>query len=271
MPALPPLTLVHALGLVLVLCRVGGMVAVAPALGARVIPIRFRLLLALAITLVTGPVCIRSASALPQHPADMALLAGGEFVLGAALGLGVALLLGFASLAGQLIGQLSGVSLSEVLHPESGEAASADVQFLYLVALAVYVTLGGPRLLVGAVLNTFREVPLGSAVSAAALSEALLTLLGQSSQLGIRAALPALAALLLSAMALAVVSRTLPQLNVLSLSFGINALIALAVLVAVAGLTAQLLGIHLEPAVTSIVESIADGSRSWQSHTRSSP
>jgi flagellar biosynthetic protein FliR len=271
MPALPPFLLSQAFGLVLVLCRIGGMVAVAPALGAWVIPIRLRLLLALAITMVAGPACLRPGATTSPHPVEMVVLAGGEAVIGAALGLGVAMLLSLACVAGQLIGQLSGVSLSEVLHPETGDAASASAQFLYLVALAVYVTLGGPRLLVGAVLHTFRELPPGSAISAAALSDTLLTVLGQSFQLGIRAAMPALAALLLSAITLTVVSRTLPQLNVLSLSLGINALIALAVMAAVTGLTAHLLGDHLEPTVRTVVESIVASYQGGQPQIGLSP
>jgi len=271
MPTLSPLTVAYAWGLALVLCRIGGLVVMAPALGAWVLPIRFRLMLALAIALVVGPVCLGYSSPPPQPPIAMAVLAGGEIMIGAALGLGVAILLSFATLAGQLIGQLSGASLSNVLHPDGSEAISAHAQLLYLVALAVYVALGGPRLLMGAVLGTFRELPPGSAVSAAGLSDTLVTLLGQSFQLGIRAAAPALAALLLATIALAVVGRSVPQLGVLSMSMGINSLVALAVTLAAVGLTVHLLGHQLEPTLTAMVESIGDRSNLWETNMGLSP
>ena len=57
-----------------------------------------------------------------------------------------------------------------------------------------------------------------------------MTLVSQSFSLGIRAAAPAVTALLLATLILGLVGRTLPQLNVLSLGFGLNAMLAFAVL-----------------------------------------
>ena len=57
-----------------------------------------------------------------------------------------------------------------------------------------------------------------------------MTLVSQSFSLGIRAAAPAVTALLLATLILGLVGRTLPQLNVLSLGFGLNALLAFAAL-----------------------------------------
>lgn len=183
-------------------------------------------------------------------------MAGGELVIGAVLGTGVAILLSSALVAGQLISQISGISLSEVLQPESGETTSAHAQLLYLVALAVYVALGGQRLLIGALLESFQKLPPGMAASVASLGETVLTLVTQSFQLGIRGTAPALAALTLSTIALAIVGRSVPQLNVLSLGLGVNSLIAMSVMIAAVGLTAHLLGNQLEPTLSTIVETI---------------
>lgn len=256
MLTLSQITLSQGLVALLVLCRVAALVAIAPAFGAFVLPARIRLLLAAAITVVVAPLCVQTGTTLPQGLAGFALLAGGEMLIGAVLGLGVAILMSSALVAGQLISQLSGVSLSEVLQPESGESTSAHAQLLYLVALAVYVTLGGQRLLIGALLDSFRQLPPGMTASVGSLGETVLTLVTQSFQLGIRGAAPALAALLLSTVAMAIAARSIPQLNVLSLGLGVNSLIAMSVLVASIGLTAHLLGNQLEPTLASVLQSI---------------
>ena len=253
---LSQLTLSQGLVALLVFCRVGALVAIAPAFGSFVLPARIRLLLAVAITVVVAPVCVQTGSTLPYGLADFAFLAGGELLVGAVLGIGVAILMSSALVAGQIISQLSGVSLSEVLQPESGESTSAHAQLLYLVALAVYVTLGGQRLLIGALLDSFRQLPPGMTASVGSLGVTVLTLVNQSFQLGIRGAAPALAALMLSTVAMAIVGRSIPQLNVLSLGLGVNSLIAMSVMVAAIGLTAHLLGNQFEPTLASILQSI---------------
>jgi len=257
MPTPFPFTYAQALVFVLVFCRVGGLVATAPAFGAFVLPWRFRALLACAITLVVAPACCGNVPHLPSGLLNGVVLAGGELLIGVVLGAGVAILLSAALVAGQLIGQMSGISLSEVLQPENGETTSAHAQLLYLVALTVYVALGGQRLLIGALLETFRQLPPGMATSAASLGETMVSLVTQSFQLGIRGAAPALAALTLSTIAMAVVGRSVPQLNVLSLGLGINSLVAMSVLIAAVGLTAHLLGNQLEPTLAALVESVS--------------
>ena len=274
MPMLSQLTNAQGLVIVLVLCRMGGLVATAPAFGAFVLPWRLRAMLAVSMTLVVAPVCCGHAANLPHGLLQGAVLAGGELLIGIVLGAGVAILLSFALLAGQLLGQISGISLSEVLQPESGEAASAHAQLLYLVALAVYVAMGGQRLLIGALLETLQQLPPGMAASTASLGETVWMLVAQSFQLGIRGAAPALAALTLSTIALAIVGRSVPQLNVLALGLGANSLIAMFVLVAAVGLTAHLLGNQLEPTLYTIVESIShagDGSDVWKPSMGLSP
>lgn len=261
MPTLAQLSFAQVLAFVLVCCRVGGLVALAPGFGAFSLPWRFRALLALAIGLVIVPACgtavpPRLSAATPNALCHCALLASSELLIGIALGVGVAILLHSAHIAGHWISQVCGLSLSEVLSPEGGEGTSAHAQLLYLVGLAAYVALGGHRLLVGALMESFRQLPPGTAIAANSLSSIMLDVLSQSFQLGIRGAAPAVGALLLSTVSLTLIGRAVPQLNVLSMGLGINSLVALSVLVASVGLTAHLLGSQIEPTVTDLVQRI---------------
>ena len=74
--------------------------------------------------------------------------------------------------------------------------------------------------------------------------------------LAIRAAAPAVTALLLATLALGLVGRTLPQLNVLTLGFGANSLLAFAALGLSLGTAAWAFQDQVQPALETILESL---------------
>lgn len=214
----------------LVLARVSGLVATAPVFGPHDLPLKIRLLVAMALSAVLAPVQAADSAAAPQESLDYLLCLGSELIVGVALGIGLMLLLAAMQLAGQIISQMSGMSLADVFNPSLGSEASLYSQLLYFFALAVFVAIGGQRLLVGALLETFSQIPPGTASLDNRLPETLTLLLGQSFSLGVRAAAPAATALLLATLVLGLLSRTLPQLNALTFGFGVNALVTMAVL-----------------------------------------
>ena len=94
----------------------------------------------------------------------------------------------------------------------------------------MFVLLGGHRLIVEAVLDTYVWLPPGAARMGQSYVEALTAVLGQSFLLGVRAAAPAMTALCLSTLVLGLIGRTLPQINILVVGFGVNALLTLSCL-----------------------------------------
>jgi flagellar biosynthetic protein FliR len=83
-------------------------------------------------------------------------------------------------------------------------------------------------MMVEALLETFTWVPPGHARLGDSYLDALIGLLSQSFALGIHAAAPLLVALLLSTIMLGLVSRTLPQINIIAVGFGLNSFLTLA-------------------------------------------
>jgi flagellar biosynthetic protein FliR len=174
--------------------------------------------------------------------------------LGLVLGLGVMIFLSGIQLAGQIIGQLGGMSLAEVLNPDLDSDVPLISQVLNLFALAIFVTIGGHRLVLGGLLDTFIAMPAGTGTPLASFSETLVTLVAQSCELGIRVAAPCTVALLLSNIVLGLITRTLPQLNVLSFGFGIGALVSFSALSVSLGTMAWILQAELDQAWQLICE-----------------
>jgi flagellar biosynthetic protein FliR len=160
-------------------------------------------------------------------------------------------------LAGHVIGQLGGMSLAETYNPTIDTNLPLFSQYLYIFGLAIFVLIGGHRLMLIGLLDTFASLPPGGATLSMPVVETLSTLVTQSFAFGIRAAAPGTVALLLVTLVLGLLSRTLPQLNVMSLGFGLNALATLATLWVSLGTLIYLLHEHFEPAIELILEAMA--------------
>ncbi|HTQ40951.1 MAG TPA: flagellar biosynthetic protein FliR [Pirellulales bacterium] len=239
-----------------VLARVSGLVMTAPLFGSEQVPAQVRGLLAFALALMITPVQLAAPPAMPANLAFYALPLAGELLVGVLLGLGVKILLSGVQVAGQIISQMSGLSLAEVFNPDFDAEVPAIANMLHLVTLAVFAVIGGHRLLVGALLDTYRFLPVGHVMLPPALGSLTTSLLAESFSLAVRGAAPAIVALMLATIVLGLISRTLPQLNVLAVGFGLNALASFAVLAVSIGAIAWLFQEQLEPAVQAIVDSL---------------
>lgn len=251
-----PLVFEHLLLFSVVLARTGALVVTAPLVGTPEVPAQVRALVAVALAALVFPAQTAGPPLDVATPLDWTLLIVAEAAVGAVLGLGVTILLAGVQLAGQVIGQLGGMALAETFNPGFDGNVPLISQLLHLVALAIYVVSGGHRLLIGGLLGTFEALPPGQALLEPSWLELIVTVVEESMLLGIRAAAPASLALLLATVVLGLIGRTIPQLNVLALGFGLNALVTFAVLaLSIAGL-GYLVQDTLEPALDVWLEAL---------------
>jgi flagellar biosynthetic protein FliR len=239
-----------------VLARVGGLVVTAPLFSFGSLPAKLRLILALALALLITPIELSAPLATPPNVPVYAAQLAGELSIGALLGLGIVVLLAGAQLAGQIISQMSGLSVADAFNPMLEEASPILANLLQMTALAVFVAIGGHRLLVGALLDTYMMIPLGRAELTSPIGKLVPALLAESFSLALRGAAPAIVALLLATISLGLVSRTLPQMNIMAIGFGLNVLVTLGILALSIGGIAWLFQEQLEPAVETIVAAL---------------
>ena len=233
----------------LVLARVGALVMAAPIFGSAAIPIHARAFLVVAITLLISPLVAT------HPPADMTnLLIYGKYLIsealvGLLLGFGVTLFLSGIQVTGQIVSQLGGTAVAEVFDPTANANVSIYSHLFYFLALAMFVLLDGHRLVMDALLDTYQYIPPGRASLGSTYVEALTTLLSQSFMLGLRAAAPTMTALLLATLVLGLVGRTMPQINILAVGFGLNALLTMGCLFTSLGAVAWAFPEHTVAAV----------------------
>ena len=246
----------HLLTFTLVLVRVSGLFVTAPIFGTSDVPARVRAFLAFALAVLVAPMQWKTPVANPGNMVNMLVLVGNELLIGAVLGLGIMLLLSGVQIAGQVIGQMSGMQLADVFSPGLDTSMPIFSHLLFQLALVVFVILGGHRMMMEALLDSFTAMPPGTAGFSRTLTETLTTLLAQSFSLGVRAAAPAMAALLLATLVLGLISRTLPQLNIMALGFGLNSFVTLGVLSVSLGAVAWLFSEQVAPVIEMLTESL---------------
>ena len=214
----------------LVLARVGALVMSAPIFGSAAIPIRARALLTVAISLLITPLVLTTP---PENMTNLLVYArylASEALIGLLLGFGITLLLSGIQLTGQIISQLGGTALADVFDPTLNTNLSVYSQLFYFITIAMFVLLDGHRLVMDALLDTYTWMPPGEAALGQTYVDVLTTLLSQSFLLGIRAAAPTMTALLLATLVLGLIGRTMPQINILAVGFGVNSLLTLGCL-----------------------------------------
>jgi len=218
-------------GYLLVLFRVAGLVMAAPLFGSNAIPTHLRVLFAAAIALMVFP------AVLPMVPADLtipAVLAGvvSEIMIGLVMGVAIHAVFAGAELAGVLVGQQGGLSLGQTYNPAMDESTTALGQLYFIVLFLIFVLAGGHRAVIGGLLDSFRAIPLLSFGVDESHIGLIAELLQSACTMALRLAGPCLIAMFMTTIALGFLSKTMPQLNVLSVGF----MVRIVVLFVVGGL-----------------------------------
>ena len=215
---------------VFVLSRLSGLMMTAPILGARSVPFRIRALLAVALALLITPLFWSLPIDLPLHVVALGIVLAQEIMLGLTLGLGVMILFMGLQVAGQMVAQMSALSLADIFDPTFDSSMSVFSQLFEIVALSCFLLIGGHRLVMSGLLETFRWMSPGEISFTHGVVDGLTEITAQSFRLGIRAAAPTMVALLMSILVLGLISRTLPQLNILAVGFSVNAVVLIGTL-----------------------------------------
>ncbi len=213
----------------LVLFRIGGLVLAVPFFSSAAVPARVRVMLTVAVTLTVFPMVVPHLS-VPVTLASAIFGLFGELAIGVFIGLGVTLVFLGVQLAAQAIGQQSGMRLGSVFNPMLESSSVLVSQLYFLVALAAFFAVGGDHAVIRALLDSFATIPpLGFKVTPGLVS-LLVEIMGLSFTIALRVGGPTILALLLAFLTLGFISRTVPQLNILTVGFPMKLAVALVVM-----------------------------------------
>ena len=244
----------HVPAWLMVMFRLTGIFVLAPVLGSATVPRLVKVMLTLAMSLAIYPALLDPARPSAAHMLGFmsdASADGGEGTAGGGLDLwllvpaiGAELLIGFAvgfcaslplvgmQMGGHLIEQQMGLGFANILNPELNASSGAFSQFYFLMALVIFIAVGGLEAMYAILLGSFDTIPPGGLAEPGALLSLVTAMMQVMFETAVRVAAPLLCLIFAETLAMGFIARTLPQMNILSVGFIIRILAGLVFTVA---------------------------------------
>lgn len=223
----------------LVLVRTGTLVGFAPVFGGFFAPSSIKIGLAVVLAVVLAPIVPLPAA---LTTAGLAIVVAREFAIGLALSLSVSLVVAVAELGGYLTGFQLGLSYAGVVDPQTGIQNSVISTAYSSLALLVFLEINGHHAVLRALATSYRALPVGAGHVGPGLLPVVTQMIGLVFEAGVQLAAPVIVVLLVLQLAIGLLSRAAPSLNVLVIGYPLQLLVGLFVLAAV---------IRMLPAATS--------------------
>jgi flagellar biosynthesis protein FliR len=216
------------MGFMLVLARVGGLFLLAPGFSSKMIPVRAKIMLALAISLAIMPIATHGQT-IPNDPGQDVMLLFAEFLTGIAFAMPLAVLGAAVSAGAGLIDTIIGFSYAAQIDPITNQQNAVLAQFYSLFAVMVFMLTGGDQIMIEGLAASYRMLPLGQMPNIDALAASVPAGLQQVFVIGLEISAPVVIALVISDAAFGLISRAVPQMNVFFVGLPAKILIGLLV------------------------------------------
>lgn len=209
--------------------RILALASSAPVLSHSSVPYPVRIGLALLVTAIVAPTLPAVAAVSPMSAAGMAVVVQ-QVLIGAAVGFAMQIIFAAVEIAGDVIGLQMGLAFAGFIDPQSATESPVIGNFLTMSLMLLFLAVDGHLGLIAALVDTFRTFP----VAGGFLGEfdpSTLALAGRDLfATGLQLALPVVAALLLANVALGVLTRTAPQLNLFAIGFPVTLMVGMLML-----------------------------------------
>ncbi len=203
------------------------------------------------VALIVAPTVTGLPAIDPMSAAGILLLAQ-QMVIGLAMGFAMRIVFAAVEMAGELTGMTMGLGFATFFDPQSHGRSSAISQFLALLALMIFLAANVHLVLLTVLVESFTTLPISPTPLDGEAIRQLVAWGGRIFSLGVQLALPMVAALLMTNMALGILTRAAPQLNL----FGIGFPLTLTVGFILIGLSLPYLATPLERLLQDGVEMI---------------
>jgi flagellar biosynthetic protein FliR len=248
----------HVLAFALVLARVAPLFLLAPLFSSKSFPPRVRGVTAVALAIGISPVATRALgdAAIPGDVWGLAALMGKEALVGMAFAFGIAALFAAMSAAGAILDLSMGFMLGGVIDPLLGTQSSLLQQLYTMIAVLVFIAIGGDGWVIAGLARSYDAVPLLDWPQLSSLTAGVQLAFSGIFAAAIQVCAPVLLALIITDVAIGVVSKVVPQLNVFAVGFPAKIAVGLLLVGASLPFAAGWLSDELQRSVSSALQSL---------------
>jgi flagellar biosynthetic protein FliR len=205
------------------LARILAFIAAAPLWSTAGIPRRTRLILGIAITVAIAPSLPNMPSVQPASLTGLWIMLQ-QMLIGIGMGFAARIVFAAFDLAGEFIGAQMGLGFATFYDPLSSSQTPVIAEFYGLIALLLFLSMNGHLLYFATLAQSFSAMPVGTTPLSSASWLNLAELGSKIFSAGLLLALPVVVALMITNVALAVLTRAAPQLNIFALGFPLTLL-----------------------------------------------
>lgn len=208
-------------GLLWPLSRILGLLAASPLFGNSVVPASSKIALGLLLAMIIAPTVPALPAAEPLSMAGILILTQ-EMLVGLAMGFSIRIVFAAIEMAGEISSLTMGLGFATFFDPQSQGRSSAISQFLALVATMAFLSVNAHLVLLSALAESFISLPISASPIQSAGFKQMADWGGKIFSSGVQIALPIIAALLLTNIALGILTRAAPSLNLFGIGFPIT-------------------------------------------------
>ncbi len=220
------LSLPQVQAVVLIFIRISAILVSAPLFGSKNVPLQMKVGLSCALTIAVLPVIGFREVYLTGVPSLVSAMLG-EILIGIIIGFTARLIFAAVQLAGQLVGFQMGFGIVNVLDPQTSTQVAIIAQFQNIITLLVFLALDAHYWFILSIAKSFELIPPLGFCFTDSLMEAIVRLSCDMFVVAAKLAAPIIAALLFTSVALGLIARTVPQMNIFIVGFPLKIAIGL--------------------------------------------
>jgi len=212
---------------ILLMMRTGGIMMTAPVFSHNSIPKRIAVSMSLGLTVVLMPLMVNTALPQAGNLVELLALCLKEILVGVMIGLVFSVIFMGIRLAGSIVGYQIGFAMANVIDPDSPDALSVLGEFWFLVATLIFLAVNGHHVVISGLVDSFRLIPLGAATPSGNVGEWLMKYSSFVFVLAVKFAAPVIITVFLTEVAMGVMARTMPQMNIFIVGFPLKIFVGL--------------------------------------------
>lgn len=212
------------------LARILALVTTAPPFNNQGLNTQARLILGLAIAFALAPALPPSVAIDPASGPGLLLLAL-QVLIGLTMGFAMRLVFSAIDLAGTMISNQMGLGFATAYDPQSAAQTAVISEFLGMLALLVFLAINGHLMVIATLGESFALLPISAGIIADASWINIANAGGVIFSSGVLLSLPVVVALLIANIALGVLGRVAPQLNLMAIGFPITIVLGFSALI----------------------------------------